>query len=1015
MPTTPIQPHRPSPWSRRLSRAVLAASLGVVAAFGIACEDDTGGPSQLKPGIKTDLATIDFGDVQVGTSKTLSLTVENTGEVALEFSAAQGSDWDDVFTFSVEKTIVPTAQKTFVQVTYSPEAVGPNESTLRVIPKITSLPPINITIRGRGATAEITTDPGRLEFGNVVVLSRKTLSLSVVNTSALEADVELKKVTNVKDCASAQPDPSTFCIAATTKPVGADGRFKLAPMERATFDVSFEPTVAGTRERGVVSFQGCASCAAINVALDGLGIESGFRCAPSPLDFGTINPQSCGTRKVTCENIANEDVTLVSWGTSTQPATSPDFTIAELTEALLLTTGDKVDIDVTYCPTDLGNDEGALEIETGNPDPRRRFVQVRLQGNGGGPDIEVTPSTINFGQVSLLAPARRNILIENTGFAPLVLSELLPDADGTMSFTSPTALPGPIAPGSSAVVVVEFQPSREGRLTSRFVIKSNDADEAEKVVTLIGEGVNLPPCQFEVIPQTLGFGVVERGRTVSRAFEIRNLGTERCLVTGLRMSRPTPEFSLPDGELTSTFIAPGAALAIRVAYSPTAAATHNGEVEFSISSPTTPFNTVQLTGTGADATLLITPNDLDFGTIGLNCAARARTVTIYNTGSTPAQITSIALASPGNPAFTVRNLPNPLPGGALTIPPGQSTQFDVGFRANTSTTTSFAAAVEIVGRYNNQPVTYIVSLNGRAAPDARQVDLFDQLGRPKADILWVIDDSCSMFEEQTSLGQNISGFLQFAQAQQIDYQLGVTTTDVEGGADGRLEPVMGNPADRIVTPQTQPSPEAVFVSNANRGTNGSGNEQGLQAAYLALSNPLIFGHNAGFIRPDAVLSVIIVSDEEDYSPGAVDFFANFFLSIKGFRNTNQFSLSAIVGDNPSGCNGPGGNADNGSRYIDAATRTLGVIQSICTSDWSRALEDLSTTAFGFKSRFILSNQPVIQSLAVFVDGVRIDARTMSGTNNWQYDVSTNSVNFTPFATPEPGANIRVEYAVECLP
>jgi hypothetical protein len=207
----------------------------------------------------------------------------------------------------------------------------------------------------------------------------------------------------------------------------------------------------------------------------------------------------------------------------------------------------------------------------------------------------------------------------------------------------------------------------------------------------------------------------------------------------------------------------------------------------------------------------------------------------------------------------------------------------------------------------------------------------------------------------------------------------------------------------------------VFVANANQGTSGSGNEQGLQAAYLALSNPLIFGHNAGFIRPDAVLSVIIVSDEQDYSPGAVDFFVNFFLSIKGFRNTNQFSLSAIVGDAPSGCNGPGGNADDGSRYIDAATRTLGVIQSICTSDWSRALEDLSTTAFGFKSRFILSNQPVIQSLAVFVDGVRVDGRTTSGTNNWQYDVSTNSVNFTPFATPEPGANIRVEYAVECLP
>jgi hypothetical protein len=38
----------------------------------------------------------------------------------------------------------------------------------------------------------------------------------------------------------------------------------------------------------------------------------------------------------------------------------------------------------------------------------------------------------------------------------------------------------------------------------------------------------------------------------------------------------------------------------------------------------------------------------------------------------------------------------------------------------------------------------------------------------------------------------------------------------------------------------------------------------------------------------------------------------------------------------------------------------------------------------------------------------------SGTVNWTYDYSTNSINFSPFSTPEPGAEIRVEYTVECL-
>jgi hypothetical protein len=91
-----------------------------------------------------------------------------------------------------------------------------------------------------------------------------------------------------------------------------------------------------------------------------------------------------------------------------------------------------------------------------------------------------------------------------------------------------------------------------------------------------------------------------------------------------------------------------------------------------------------------------------------------------------------------------------------------------------------------------------------------------------------------------------------------------------------------------------------------------------------------------------------------------------------------------------------------------------VFQSICTSDWSRALEDLSTTAFGFKSRFFLTNQPVINTIEVYIDGMLLPATSPGGTVNWSYDYGTNAINFSPFAVPEPGAMIRVEYTVECL-
>jgi hypothetical protein len=995
----------------RTTYAWTPLTLSLVAALA-GCPEDTSPIDVLEPKIAVEPAIVDFGDVEIETEKELRVAIKNPGAGTLTYAVAQGEPYDDAFSYVVGATDVSPTGSVFLTVKFAPKEIGPKSAFVKIRPTLAALGEITIELRGRGATADLEITPQNLSFGNVVINTNKTIPVVVKNISSITADILFTVDANVRFCGAQGGAQGAFCVSPTTTPLNAEGRFALAPAQETTFNVTFAPTVAGTRERGSVSFQPCPTCAKVTVNMDGIGIEQGFRCDPASLDFGLVNPGSCTTKSVVCTNQANETITVVTTGALPGGTTSADFTFEALPAPVVLAEGDMIDTDVTYCPADLGNDAGFLAFETDNPDPRRRYVSVTLAGNGGGPDISVLPATLNFGQVSLIAPARRTIIITNVGFAPLEISRITFPAANS-AFTAPGA-GAVLAVGETLPLTIEFQPRAEGPVMETMVIDSNDTDEPSTTVTLLGEGINLPPCSYEIAPQALNFGVVERGRSSRRAFEVRNTGLNDCLVTGVRLiSEVTaPEFSLPDGDVMSLRIAGGTSATFAVGFSPLAAASYSGRAEFSISSPTTPYNEVVLAGTGADAVLLITPNDLNFGTIGIGCNARARDITIYNTGSSPAQITSIGLASPGNPAFTVRNLPAPLPGSPLTLPPGASTSFSVGFRADAAS--QYAAAVEINGTFAGQPVSYVIPVAGGGAVDARQLDRFDQLGRPKADILFVIDNSCSMGEEQAGMSANLGAFLQFAQAQQIDYQIAVTTTDVEGGEDGRFVPVAGAPADRIVTPRTQPSPEAVFAANVNRGINGSADEQGLQAAYLALSNPLIFGHNAGFIRPDAVLSIIILSDEPDSSPGTVDFFINFFLSIKGFRNNNLFSLSAIVGDSPSGCTGPGGNAGDGGRYIASATRTGGVFQSICISDWSRALEDLSSSAFGFKSRFFLSNQPVLASVKVTVDGVEVPNASGAGTINWSYEYGTNSINFTPFATPEPGAEITVEYVVECL-
>jgi hypothetical protein len=160
----------------------------------------------------------------------------------------------------------------------------------------------------------------------------------------------------------------------------------------------------------------------------------------------------------------------------------------------------------------------------------------------------------------------------------------------------------------------------------------------------------------------------------------------------------------------------------------------------------------------------------------------------------------------------------------------------------------------------------------------------------QTDILFVIDDSISMGEEQQNVSDNLAAFVAALDASPVanDYQIGVTNTSVtrfdpasaaygiytDGPNDGiefpagRLVAVSGTGAydylsgPRILQPSS-PTFVEDFQANVLVGTYGSGKEQPFLAARLALGASGPGGANEGFLRPGARLAVIFISDEDD--------------------------------------------------------------------------------------------------------------------------------------------------------
>ena len=168
----------------------------------------------------------------------------------------------------------------------------------------------------------------------------------------------------------------------------------------------------------------------------------------------------------------------------------------------------------------------------------------------------------------------------------------------------------------------------------------------------------------------------------------------------------------------------------------------------------------------------------------------------------------------------------------------------------------------------------IVSCSDEAALNrASTTDKFEQAASNEVDILWVVDNSISMANEQENVAAGAADFVENIKTSRMDLHLGVISTDVslENLSAGVL---LGNPPyltnacelDDIQGNESECDGYADdFGSRVRMGTGGSDQEAGLEAAWMALSPPLADTRNAGFLRKDAMLNIVILSDENDCS------------------------------------------------------------------------------------------------------------------------------------------------------
>lgn len=949
-----------------------------------------------------DPSVVDFGDVAVGKEQRQTVLLRNEGLLPMPVDSLLAGATDPAFEIKGLPCTVGAGQTARVEVRYHPTVTGTHLRSLSLATDTQATLPLDL--RGRAVLGLALLSSESIDFGDVVL---DELGTQVLNLSNNDGHAH----TDVTVGTPAGADAASFHIA-------HNGTLPLGPEEALKIRIDFIPTRPGAFV-ATVNVTPCPTCSAHAIGLTGAGVIRLVDATPTSGDFGEVKLGASASQPFSLVNSSKSKLTLKA----VELTGDPSFTATLDGQAapLALAAGQRLTGVLKFAPTSLGSQTSQVTLRVSDGAP----ALIALTGTGIGPVLDSNPRSKFLGPVALGTSRSTSITIGNLGLdphkiAPLILAAVsIKSSDAGWTLIKPAFTP--LEPGDTTAVQVQFAPQVAGTSRAVLLLQSNDALNPSIEVPISSEARLLAPCKLTLNPgPLLSFGAVQVNHPTTQGFELTNSGTDDCIVGEPAISSGAPVFHWPGLVVPSgRTLPPGGRMSMRLAFTPEQAIDYAGGVDVYLSNPGTPRLHLALGGSGDSGCFFLTPGAVDFGSAQTGCTAPEQTAYAVNQCAQPVTVTAIATsAGPFHLGPGARGVP-------VAVAPNTSLAIPVDYQA--------ATPGDDVGQLrvttNLRPsAPYQIGLTGGAQADQTATDQWDQ-STPKVDLLIVIDNSGSMDDEQSALQANLGVLWNRIALANADFHIAVTTTGMQpytagwtqcpggaqGGEAGRFFPV-DNSRPRILTPQT-PSVKDVLFANTNAGL-CHWDERGFEPMYAALSAPLINATkapgtaqandgNAGFLRDDARLSILVVSDTDDDDdiinpPPVIDWIPKFNAIKHGAHDL--ISIASII---------PMRNCPSiekvGERYLafaeawgpGATTYDICDLTNFGTM-LNNALGSLLQPLTSFPLSLHARDSAGIQ---VTVDGAKV--------SGWSYDAVSNRIVFPQGQAPAPGTHIAAKYISAC--
>jgi hypothetical protein len=401
-----------------------------------------------------------FGEVVIGQTQTLQVSLTNSGSTSVTVSGISSSN-SVLTTSSISLPLVlPAGQSVALNVNFTPTAQGWTYGKITFSSNASYLR-LEAEGSGEGGPAVIAS-PSSISFGQAAIGTVDTTPVVLTNIRSYRVTIKASQVTG-----------SAFSLSGATFPL------TLAAGQSVTVNAAFAPQTAGTMG-GSLLFNGPQ----LVIPLSGTGTSPGQLIAnPSSLTFGSVQVGGNLTLSDSFTNTGGSTVTI-----SQVTVAGTGFAVSGLNVPFTLNPGVSVTFSGLFTPQAAGNVSGSITVASN----AGSNLTIALSGTGTAQgQLTLTPTSSNFGNTPVGTTASQTGVLSASGTSVSVSSASLSGAEFSLSGIS---LPVTIPAGQSVPFTLTFAPQTTGSASAVLSISSNAANSPTGNLS----GMGTPPPQHSV-------------------------------------------------------------------------------------------------------------------------------------------------------------------------------------------------------------------------------------------------------------------------------------------------------------------------------------------------------------------------------------------------------------------------------------------------------------------------------------------------------------------------------------